>query len=87
MFCKYCGTKLEEGAQFCPNCGEASQTYKKQTDASTEKSISSISNEKKGKIKLTALTVIVFIVVIIGIIFYSSNQNRPVKQIEKAFQN
>ena len=22
-FCPYCGTKLDEGAKFCKNCGEA----------------------------------------------------------------
>lgn len=23
QFCPYCGTKLDEGARFCKNCGEA----------------------------------------------------------------
>lgn len=23
MFCPYCGTKLDDGARFCKNCGEA----------------------------------------------------------------
>lgn len=26
MFCKKCGTKIEEGGKFCPNCGEPVQT-------------------------------------------------------------
>ena len=23
QFCPYCGTKLDDGARFCKNCGEA----------------------------------------------------------------
>ena len=23
MFCKFCGTKLDDNAQFCPSCGNA----------------------------------------------------------------
>ena len=23
MFCKNCGTKVEDNAKFCPNCGSA----------------------------------------------------------------
>lgn len=26
MFCKKCGTRIEEGGKFCPNCGEQVQT-------------------------------------------------------------
>jgi len=25
MFCRYCGAKLEDNAQFCNNCGKATQ--------------------------------------------------------------
>ena len=25
MYCRNCGTKLEEGAKFCPNCGQSTQ--------------------------------------------------------------
>lgn len=25
MFCKYCGSQIEDGAQFCPNCGSATE--------------------------------------------------------------
>lgn len=29
QFCPYCGTKLDEGARFCKNCGEALDTTQK----------------------------------------------------------
>ena len=26
MFCEHCGTKMEEGAQFCPSCGKSTSS-------------------------------------------------------------
>lgn len=31
MFCPYCGTKLDDGARFCKNCGEAVSDTAEQT--------------------------------------------------------
>ena len=36
QFCPYCGTKLDEGARFCKNCGESvvNKTFSKETSES-----------------------------------------------------
>ena len=38
MFCEHCGTKIDEGVQFCQNCGQSTSGEKIATGLSSNKS-------------------------------------------------
>ena len=52
MFCKNCGSKLDDDAVFCPNCGYKVHEEKVNNDITEEKpssNESSIDEETQGK--------------------------------------
>lgn len=48
MFCEHCGTKMEEGAQFCPSCGKSTSESPKAVAAVAASGDSSLAIIKCG---------------------------------------
>lgn len=73
-YCKNCGTKLDDGAKFCPKCGTPSGSETKQ-DTETKKKKSS----KKGG--LIAAIVVAVIALLGGAAWYFDIQDESVRSI------
>lgn len=63
MYCKYCGTELNNDAKFCPNCGKP---VNEETSLNQTKAIQS-SNEDSGSLGWGILG---FFIPIVGLILY-----------------
>ena len=48
QYCPYCGTKLDDGARFCKNCGEPiTETTHRQQEAKREEPFNRNRTERK----------------------------------------
>ena len=71
MFCKYCGFKLDDDAQFCPSCGKKVTDKKegKKHDSSYDISYDNHVNTKSINIVVTIIIGIVLLAVIAFLVF------------------
>lgn len=89
MFCAECGTKNENGAQFCENCGHKLEVETVTTTTvvapKNEKSFSTKIKEMSKKNKIIAAVVIVAVVALIAVYLILNNLTKPETIAEKFF--
>ena len=87
MFCAECGTKNENGAQFCENCGHKLEveTVTTQTSVAPGKSFSTKIKEMSTKNKIIAGVITIVLVALIVVYFILNNMTKPETIAEKYF--
>ncbi len=100
MFCANCGIKLENGAKFCPQCGQAVRPTSDISDAAPPKSVPTekayvagmadpVQPIKAGKSKrkwLIALAVGVFLCIAIPLVTYIASSLSPEGRMEAGIE-
>ncbi len=69
MYCKDCGTQLDDNSKFCPQCGTATGTTPEKSTSSVkipEQNVTTIQNKKKNGCLTKAMWILVVIIAIIG---------------------
>lgn len=71
MFCKYCGTRCDDGAMFCPKCGASAEI--------TQYPVPHLTRRSKNKVLLTAIVggivVIAALIVVLLVVFPGGNDD------------
>ena len=70
MYCKKCGSLLEDGDVFCTNCGEKIETNSEANTTNTENV-----NEKNGKSKSLIVIIILLVIFCVYLVSNRSNDN------------
>lgn len=89
MFCAECGTKNENGAQFCENCGHKLEVETVTTTTpvapKSGKNFSTRIKEMSTKNKIISAIAIVVVVALVALYFVLNNMTKPETIAEKFF--
>lgn len=80
-FCRYCGTKMEESAKFCPNCGanttegsvdnQTTQNVQQpSTNVNTNTQQNNVNNNTTATTKWNGLAIASFVCSMVGIVIF-----------------
>lgn len=81
MFCKYCGTQIDNEAKFCISCGSSVSNSKAETvKAADGQALYSQSNAQDFNVNNTGLNILSFLIPLVGLILYAVFYSKePVK--------